>query len=94
MPQPIIPGTFHPDEEWGAVKSISLSVASSPSSCSRGFGDTDFTQEMIEEDSRRKLMSKNQKLEAKLKMEEQHLAFIDSYMDEILKNLETMCYRI
>ena len=80
MPQLTILLAFHPDDEWDAVRSTPLGFALTPLSCSSWFDDIDLNQELLDEERRRKLMIKKQKLEDKLKTKkEHHLALLDSF---------------
>ena len=51
-----------------------------------GFVDINLTQELLDDEQRRKVMNGKQNFEAKPKMvKEHHLALLDSFPDETLK---------
>ena len=66
--------TAHEDVERGDVGGIAFSVATISFSGSSSFTTIDLTEELLDKESRIKILGKKQKLENKLKEREQHIA--------------------
>ena len=62
------------------------------SSGSSGFDNMGLSQEMLDKETRRKIQSKKQKLENKLKEKEHHLALMESYPNDELKGMDEAHY--
>ena len=82
-----MPAPAHEEEEIHTVGGTPFIVASISSTDSSSFPNIDLTQDMLDEESRRKILGKKQKLKNNSKERKHHVALLEPYGRDSLSNV-------